>query len=288
MNMFLFLFGEGLKNLWRHKLTVFTAVFSIFLSLTTISVLFIADQHTQNVIEYMRSKYKIEVFFSDSLSDKESKESVEIIRKIPGVFSTTLISKDQALKIYKSQFNEDITEFLDYNPLPASCVVNISRKKDGLLRVGPIINKIKTVKGVESVNHQGRLISRIEKFYEKGLLALSGIAFVIILVTVMIISNTIKLTIYARKDLIQSLKMMGASNSFIRFPFILEGIFQGIMGASLASGFIYGIIFGANKILRQITTYSISVQWEFLVWLFLIAIIISFLGSTRAISRFIK
>ncbi len=288
MNMFLFLFGEGLKNLWRHKLTVFTAVFSIFLSLTTISVLFIADQHTQNVIEYMRSKYKIEVFFSDSLSDKESKESVEIIRKIPGVFSTTLISKDQALKIYKSQFNEDITEFLDYNPLPASCVVNISRKKDGLLRVGPIINKIKTVKGVESVNHQGRLISRIEKFYEKGLLALSGIAFVIILVTVMIISNTIKLTIYARKDLIQSLKMMGASNSFIRFPFILEGIFQGIMGALLASGFIYGIIFGANNILKQITTYSISVQWEFLVWLFLIAIIISFLGSTRAISRFIK
>ncbi len=288
MDKFLFLFGEGLKNLWRHKLTVFTAVFSIFLALTTVGLLFIAEQNTQKLIEYMRSKYKIEVFFEDSITDKEAEQTVLEIRKIPGVYSTTLITKDQALKIYKSQFNEDLSEFLDYNPLPSSCVVNIARKKEGLLHVEPIIKKIQSMKGVDSVNHQRRLISRIEKIYEQGLLGLSVVAFAIMLVTVMIISNTIKLTIYAKKDLIQALKMIGATNSFIRMPFILEGIFQSVIGASLASGLLYGAVYGANEILGQLTTFTLPVQWYFLGWLFLIAVVISLFGSSRAISRFIK
>lgn len=288
MDKFLFLFGEGIKNLWRHKLTVFTAVFSIFLVLMVVGVLFIAEQHTQKLIEYMRSKYKIEVFFADSITDKQAEQTVLEIRKIPGVYSTTLITKDQALRIYKSQFDEDLLEFLDYNPLPSSCVVNIARKKNGLLHVEPIIYKIQSMKGVDSVNHQGRLISRIEKFYEQGLLGLSMVAFAIMLVTVMIISNTIKLSIYSKKDLIQALKMIGATNSFIRMPFILEGIFQSILGASLAAGLLYGAVFGVNVLLGQLTTFTIHVQWYFLGWLFLIAVVISLFGSSRAISRFVK
>ncbi|MCH7763662.1 MAG: ABC transporter permease [Candidatus Marinimicrobia bacterium] len=288
MDKFLFLFGEGIKNLWRHKLTVFTSVFSIFLVLVVVGVLFIAEQNTQKLIEYMRSKYKIEVFFVDSITDKQAEQIVLEIRKIPGVYSTTLITKDQALQIYQSQFNEDLLEFLDYNPLPSSCVVNIIRKKDGLLHVKPIINKIQSMKGVDSVNHQGRLINRIEKFYEKGLLGLSIVAFAIMLVTVMIISNTIKLTIYSKKDLIQALKMIGATNSFIRMPFILEGIFQSVLGASLAAGLLYGAVFGVNVLLGQLTSFTLHVQWTFLGWLFLIAVVISLFGSSRAISRFVK
>ena len=202
MDKFLFLLGEGFKNLWRHKLTVFTAVFSVFLSLSTIGILFIAEQNTHKLIEYMRSKYKIEVFFNDTVTNDQASQYVQEIRMIEGVYTTTLITKEEALKVYQSQFGKDLTEFLDYNPLPASCVVNIKRKYDGYLKIAPIIEQIKKIEGVDTVNHQGHLISRIEGFYEKGLLGLSGVAFAIILVTVMIISNTIKLTIYANKDLI--------------------------------------------------------------------------------------
>ena len=288
MNKFLFLLSEGLKNLWRHKLTVFTAVFSVFLSLSTIGVLFIAEQNTHKLIEYMRSKYKIEVFFKDSITNDQASHYLQEIRKIPGVYSTTLITKDEALKVYRSQFGDDLTEFLQYNPLPASCVVNIKRQYDGMLKINPIIERIKEIEGVDTVNHQGRLISRIETFYEQGLLGLSGIAFAIILVTVMIISNTIKLTIYSKKDLIKALKMIGATHTFIRMPFILEGVFQAVIGAALASALLYGAVTGANELLSQLTVFTINVQWMFLSWLFLIAIIISLFGSSRAISRFIK
>lgn len=288
MDKFIFLLGEGFKNLWRHKLTVFTAVFSVFLSLSTIGVLFIAEQNTHKLIEYMRTKYKIEVFFKNDVNDEIAEQYVEQIKKIPGVYSTTLISKDETLKIYKSVIGEDLTEFLEYNPLPASCVVNIKRQYDGKLKISPIIERIKNIKGVDTVKHQGRLIRRIETFYEQGLLGLSGIAFAIIFVTVMIISNTIKLTIYSKKDLIKALKIIGATHTFIRMPFILEGVFQAVIGASLASALLYGAVVGANELLSQLTVFTINVQWMFLNWLFLIAIIISLFGSSRAISKFLK
>lgn len=288
MDKFLFLLGEGFKNLWRHKLTVFTAVFSVFLSLSTIGILFIAEQNTHKLIEYMRSKYKIEVFFNDTVTNDQASQYVQEIRMIEGVYTTTLITKEEALKVYQSQFGKDLTEFLDYNPLPASCVVNIKRKYDGYLKIAPIIEQIKKIEGVDTVNHQGHLISRIEGFYEKGLLGLSGVAFAIILVTVMIISNTIKLTIYANKDLIKALRIIGATNTFIRMPFILEGVFQGIIGTMLASGLLYGTVYGANELLRQMTTFTVNVQWMFLSWLFLIAMVISLFGSSRAISKFLK
>lgn len=288
MDKFLFLLGEGFKNLWRHKLTVFTAVFSVFLSLSTIGILFIAEQNTHKLIEYMRSKYKIEVFFNDTVTNDQASQYVQEIKMIEGVYTTTLITKEEALKVYQSQFGKDLTEFLDYNPLPASCVVNIKRKYDGYLKIAPIIEQIKKIEGVDTVNHQGHLISRIEGFYEKGLLGLSGVAFAIILVTVMIISNTIKLTIYANKDLIKALRIIGATNTFIRMPFILEGVFQGIIGTILASGLLYGTVYGANELLRQMTTFTVNVQWMFLSWLFLIAMVISLFGSSRAISKFLK
>jgi len=236
----------------------------------------------------MRSKYKIEVFFKDTVTNEQAGQAVEKIKMIQGVYTTTLIPKEEALKVYKSQFGDDITEFLDYNPLPASCVVNIKRKYDGYLQITPIIEQIRKIDGVDTVNHQGRLISRIEKFYEQGLLGLSGVAFAIILVTVMIISNTIKLTIYANKDLIKALRIIGATNTFIRMPFILEGVFQGIIGTILASGLLYGAVYGANEVLRQLTAFTINVQWLFLSWLFLIAMVISLFGSSRAISKFLK
>lgn len=287
MDKFIFLISEGIKNLWRHKLTVFTAVFSIFLSLSTVGVLFIAEQNTHKLIEYMRSKYKIEVFFDDEFTDEQAASSVQTIRSIPGVYSTTMISKDEALKVYRSQFGDDLSEFLDYNPLPVSCVVNLKRSYDGFLDVSPIIEKIKAVEGVDTVNHQGRLISRIERFYEQGLLGLTGIAIAIIFVTVMIISNTIRLTIYANRELIKALKVIGATNTFIRMPFILEGIFQALLGMALSAALLYGAVYGANEILHQISTFTINVDWVFLVWLLGIAIIISLFGSSRAISKFI-
>ena len=108
MDKLAFLLSEGVKNLWRHKLTSFSSIFSIFLTLIISGSLIIVSQNTSKVIEYLRDKYKIEVFFKNEITFEKVEEVVSNINKINGVRSTTVISKDDAEKIFKSQFGEDI------------------------------------------------------------------------------------------------------------------------------------------------------------------------------------
>ena len=97
MDKFIFLFSEGIKNLWRHKLTAFSAIFSIFLTLIIAGSLVITSQNTNKVIEYLRGKYKIEVFFNNNISIQRVEEIVSSFNKFDGIKSTTIITKNDAL-----------------------------------------------------------------------------------------------------------------------------------------------------------------------------------------------
>ena len=289
MDKIIFLFSEGLKNLWRHKLTAFTAIFSTFLTLIVAGSLIIASENTNKVIEYLRDKYKIEVFFKKDVSDKRLGEIIKEFKMIRGVRSITIITKGDAEKIFKSQFGEDILEILGYNPLPASCVLNVVKKQANRLNIRPIINQLKKFPEVDEVSYQGRLISRIESYYEKFVKLMSGLLILVLVVSVFIISNTVRLTIYAKKELIQSLQLIGATNVFVKAPFIIEGVFHGLIGAALASLLlISGLNFG-SKIIYSVAEIQLEYNALFLVSLLgLIGILISFIGSSRAISRFLK
>ena len=198
-----------MKNIWRHKLTVFTSVFSVFLTLMIIGSLFITIDNSNSLIKYLRSKYKIEVFFEKGISDKESKMILNKIRNISGVRNATYISSNDAIKIFKDQFGEDIHEMLGYNPLPSSTVVNIIDTGQEEFSVAPIIRSINNISGIDTVKYQGRLIQRIERFYQKFLNAFIIVAGVIIVITIFFISSTIRLTIYARREMIKTLKLIG-------------------------------------------------------------------------------
>ena len=289
MDKIIFLFSEGLKNLWRHKLTAFTAIFSTFLTLIVAGSLIIASENTNKVIEYLRDKYKIEVFFKKDVSDKRLGEIIKEFKMIRGVRSITIITKGDAEKIFKSQFGEDILEILGYNPLPASCVLNVVKKQANRLNIRPIIDKLRKFPEVDEVSYQGRLISRIESYYEKFVKLMSGLLILVLVVSVFIISNTVRLTIYAKKELIQSLQLIGATNVFVKAPFIIEGVFHGLIGAVLASLLlISGLNFG-SKIIYSVAEIQLEYNALSLVSLLgLIGILISFIGSSRAISRFLK
>ena len=289
MDKIIFLFSEGLKNLWRHKLTAFTAIFSTFLTLIVAGSIIIASENTNKVIEYLRDKYKIEVFFKKDVSDKRLGEIIKEFKMIRGVRSITIITKGDAEKIFKSQFGEDILEILGYNPLPASCVLNVVKKQANRLNIRPIIDQLRKFPEVDEVSYQGRLISRIESYYEKFVKIMTGLLILVLVVSVFIISNTVRLTIYAKKELIQSLQLIGATNVFVKAPFIIEGVFHGLIGAALASLLlISGLNFG-SKIIYSVAEIQLEYNALFLVSLLgLIGILISFIGSSRAISRFLK
>ena len=290
MDKFLYLISEGLKNVWRHKMTTFTAVFSLFLALYFVGLLATAGENTKSILQYLRSKYKIEVFFKQKIDLKLAKEVSDLILEIKGVRSSTVIDKNDAVRIFKDQFGEDILGILGYNPLPVSAVVNLKRNSEEVLDATPIVNKIKKMDGVEEVRYQGHLIKKIERAYAKVMKIFPWVALVFISVAVLVIYNTVKLSIFSRKDLINSLKLIGATRLFIQMPFIFEGLIDGIIATIVSAPLIIGTINGANYVINNFTSWNVelTIAPVLFLWLTLLSGIISVLGSYRAVSGVMK
>ena len=290
MDKFLYLISEGLKNVWRHKMTTFTAVFSLFLALYFVGLLATAGENTKSILQYLRSKYKIEVFFKQNIDLKVAKEVSDLILEIKGVRSSTVINKDDAVRIFKDQFGEDILGILGYNPLPVSAVVNLKRNSEEVLDATPIVNKIKKMNGVEEVRYQGHLIKKIERTYARVMKIFPWVALVFISVAVLVIYNTVKLSIFSRKDLINSLKLIGATRLFIQMPFIFEGLIDGIIATIVSVPFIIGTINGVNYVINNFTSWNVEliIAPVLFLWLTLLSGIISVLGSYRAVSGVMK
>ena len=290
MDKFLYLVSEGLKNVWRHKMTTFTAVFSLFLALYFVGLLATAGENTRSILQYLRSKYKIEVFFKQNVDLKMAKKVSDSILEIKGIRSSTVINKDDAVRIFKDQFGEDILGILGYNPLPISAVVNLKRNSEELLNVTPIVNGIKRMEGVEEVRYQGHLIKKIERTYSRFMKVFPWVAMVFITVAILVIYNTVKLSIYSRKELINSLKLIGATKLFIQIPFIFEGLIDGILATIISVPLLIGTINGANYVIDNFTSWNIELTLApiLFLWLTLLSGIISVLGSYRAVSGVMK
>ena len=289
MNKLVFIFAEGFKNVWRHKSSAVSSIFSIYLTLIVSGSLLIISQNTNKLIEYLRDKYKIEVFFKDDVTDKRVTELVTEFKKKNIVQSITVISKKDAERIFKSQFGDDILGLLGYNPLPISCVINLKKDWPSRLDLQPIISDLKKYREVDEVRHQGKLISRIESYYDRFLQIMIIAISITLIIAIFIISNTVRLTIFSKKELIKSLQLIGATKWFIKGPFIIEGIVHGLIAAILAVYSLVGIIRFSKYLIYDLTKFGIIFDQVFIFQVLLsISILVGFIGANRAISRFLK
>lgn len=287
MTKYAFLLSEGIKNIWRHKLSALAAILSITICLLFVGGLLLVMQNTHYLLEYFRGKYKIEVFFEDSVSDSTALKISEKIQAMSDIRSTTLITREDAMSIFQRQYGEDVMDMLGYNPFPASCVVNVRADLEGQLDMNAIIERIQSIPGISELQYQGRLIQRIERVYHLARNIGFYISLGLILMTMLIVSNTIRLAVYSKRELIVILKTIGASNGFIRAPFVLEAVIQGLIAAALASLLIYFAIFFGGDILPASINITFDRDGPVFLILFAISIVIGLVGSYRSISKFL-
>ena len=288
MSKIIYLFHEGIRNLWRHKLTAVTAIGSVFFSLLIIGTFIIVHQNSHQLIDYIRSKYKIEVFFEDQVTTEDAQIIVDQIKELDGVQSIGLVTKDDALKIYQDQFNENLIDILGYNPLPNSAIINIEKHGNSEVDVEPLITNLEKIDNIDEVVYEGTLIRRVEYFYNMTVKIISYIALGLLVITIIVISNTIKLSVYAKQNLIHNLKSIGATKRFIRTPFIIEGILEGIIGSILAITVLYIAAKSGSAYISDIISINIAFDNVGIIWLLVIAIFIGLLGSYRGIRVLLK
>ncbi len=290
MEKLFYLMIEGIKNTWRHKISALTAIFSLFILLYIVGIISILEQNSFKVIQYLRSKYKIEVFFADGISNEEAIGVIHKIKKIDGVKNATLITKEDALRIFKDQFGENIIDLLGYNPLPASSVVNVNRSIREQLKIEPIIKQIKSINFVDEINYQGNLIKKIERSYEKISSYTPFFLGFVILIIGLIIYNLIKVSIYSRRETIKSLQLIGASKLFVRLPFIFEGMLISIISVTLVFPALFLTTMGSKYLINNYTAFNLKLSIDpfLLLWLLALVTVITILASYRAVSTFLK
>jgi cell division transport system permease protein len=234
-----YIFREGFSGFRRAKLSMFAAIMTICVSLLLLGTFFVLVLNANSVVESLREKVEMEAFLADYLSPVETSIVRDSIALLPGVREVRYVSKEDAATIFKEEFGEDIHRVLDFNPLPASIKIFLKDGYRTATGAEGIYEAIRNIKGVDDVIYRKTLLEMLDRRARTFLWLVFGIGLFITISSVFLVANTIRLAIYAKRKIIQTMKLIGATKSFVRGPFILEGLVQGFVGGGLAAVILF-------------------------------------------------
>lgn len=285
MGNFLFSVSEGIKGLKRAKISTVIAVFTAAFAILAFGIFGTVILKFQNFIDFIESKVDIEVFFDETISETKRMDIQKKLSDISGIGNVYYITKEAASEQFKNEFGIDVQSILESNPLPPSFRLKLKKGTLQSSTVSIIEEQIKQIDGVIEIVNNKDLILLIAKY--KEILIIIGIVIgcILILASILIVSNTIKLSLLSREKIINTMKLVGATRWFIRKPFILEGIIQGALGSILGIGFYYLSI---NLINFLLNVNIFNIESLHLGVLFIMGIFLGFIGSIMAMARFLK
>jgi len=280
---------EGFAGLGRARLAAFTSMFSLFIAVLLIGVLFRIGYNAYEVSQLIRQQVEVEIFLQD-LDESATNEMENLLLSKPEVDGLTYISSDSASRVFQQEFGMGAESIADLNFLPASFRVVMSDNYN-VAQIDSLVQEFRTYEGVDEVRFNLALLEIIESRTELLILAGSGIGIFILFVAMILVFNTIRLTIYAKRDLIRAMKLVGATNSFIRRPFLVEGVLQGLIAGGFASMVIYFLFeWIVPRLIPQIGVLSWPMgRWHYLIFgTIMLAIIMGWWGSRWAARKFIR
>ena len=302
-NVITYLLGEGIRNVFKNKKSTSASIIIMSLTMLIFGVFFVITQNINSIMKQIESEQGIEVFLYD-ISEDQTKALEDYIRNIDGINTVEYKSKEDALNQLKSQFKdrEDLLSGYDENNIfPASYVVTLTdlTKNNEVKQKIDEYDKDKpdTEKVIKKITSSDETITTLINL-ANGIRIITGVILVIlIIISIFIISNTIELTVHARRKEISIMKYVGATNSFIRWPFIVEGIIIGIISGAISIiilGINYNLI--ANKILESQVVSAMSINLLTFADMFglivlvytILGVGIGILGSCISMRRYLK
>jgi cell division transport system permease protein len=283
-----YIFKEGFSGFKRAKLSMFAAVFTICVSLLLLSFFTILFLNANSVVNSLREKVEMEAFLNEQLSNDQITEVKGLVEMLGGVRKVRYVSKEEAAKIFKEEFGEDIYEVLNFNPLPASLKIFLKEGYKTAKQAEVVFKQVKSIKGVDDVIYRKQLLEMLDQRAMQILWITLGVGIFITISSIILVANTIRLAIYAKRKIIQTMKLIGATRGFIRMPFLLEGFLQGLLGGAIAAG----VVFALFTYLEQWLTVSLSefvrVQPHYYGIIVGVGCVLGLLGSMISVRRFIS
>ena len=284
-----YIIKEGILGIKRAKFAAFTSIFSLFVAILLLGILSRISYNIYMKAMSFKELIEIEIFLFD-VNERTISSIKQTLDANNLVLEYVYISKDSASSIMRQEFGSGVEDLVALNFLPASFKVKVDTEL-GIDKVTNFASTMLNLRGVDEVKYNEGLLKAMESNLTVFNFIGGGIGLLILLVSVILVYNTIRLTIYAKRELIRAMKLVGATNRFIRSPFIIEGMIQGIIAGSISVVLMYTIF---EYVLPFYLPEMGILGWPFGRWYFLVtamfglSILMGWLGSRFAARKFIE
>ena len=266
-----------------------SVIISLSLVLFVVGLLSLALINAQKLSNYIKENIGFSIMLKENTNQFEVKKFNKSVDAMPFTKSTTFVSKDAATSELESDLGEEFVDFLGFNPILASIDVKLNPDYSNNDSLSVISNNLIKNSLVHEIYYQKNLISRINNNVKKLSLFLITFCIILFFIAFALINNTIRLSVYSKRFLIKTMRLVGAQNSFIQKPFILDGLYQGMYSAIFAIFMLMGsiqLVQAETASLLNIT--DLKIIGLVFILIFIIGIILSSLSTYFGVKKFIN
>ena len=266
-----------------------SSIISIALVLFTLGVVGLLAMHAKRLSDFVKENISFSVILKEDVNETDAAVLLKALNASPYVKSTTFISKEAAANIMREQLGQDFVEFLGYNPLGASLEVRLKADYANTDSLVAIEKEIKTYNQVKEINYQKTLIDLVNENVRQISMTILAFSALLLFLSLVLINNTIRLSVYARRFLINTMKLVGANYGFIRKPFLVRSIAHGIYAGIIADLLLLGLIwFGQEQVKQVLEITDITMLSILLGSVLIMGIAISYVSTFFAVQKFLR
>ena len=285
-----------ISNIRANKQTFLISVMTIAISIGILGLFLIAFFNLNGLLTSWNQQVQLVIYLGDDISRSQKSDLEDLFKLNSKVQSTEEVSKEKAWQEFKLKQMDRAGVDLDlgFNPLPASFRIRFTVSDNRSLHIREFAEQIRGEPGVESVEFGEKWIGRFEKFMLICRVFLLGVGILLSLGLILIISNTIRLSIYSRQDEIELMLLIGATPRFVKIPFLLEGMLQGLSGSLISLGLMGTIyIYMKNEFQPSIESIARGMEFQFISQPFLLilvglSVLIGFIASYISTYQFMQ
>ena len=285
-----------ISNIRANKQTFLISVMTIAISIGILGLFLIVFFNLNGLLTSWNQQVQLVIYLGDDISRSQKSDLEDLFKLNSKVQSTEEVSKEKAWQEFKLKQMDRAGVDLDlgFNPLPASFRIRFTVSDNRSLHIREFAEQIRGEPGVESVEFGEKWIGRFEKFMLICRVFLLGVGILLSLGLILIISNTIRLSIYSRQDEIELMLLIGATPHFVKIPFLLEGMLQGLSGSLISLGLMGTIyIYMKNEFQPSIESIARGMEFQFISQPFLLilvglSVLIGFIASYISTYQFMQ